>query len=1556
MSKEIIKRISAVVLALVAIICMIVSESTGLTITDTTCVTDLIKATRKDDWYDFKPSNVIGKKINVAATNDLPGGYCVDPENSLLDKGNKYEIVNTFDINNGENKVVVYSIENPKGTEYELSDEKVKPLLMIAYIAMKADENPDYHPTWGYKDTLNRIFNTASWIKKLRKIGLSASFQSCMYDDSYLSAPAVQEKLKAAEKYADKMQKNGPIEEAVLKLSMTKEEKENVSMIVDGGKTYIGPYKVSKSKSCTVGEITVKTDNGEVKASGISTDLKKVVSVEKVADEKEFYVVVDDELEKVSSINVKAKEAIATLKSRMVLVGNSPSQNFLIWKSEETYVQPEVQLPIPTSGKLQILKKDEFNDSNLNLKNIGFMVWSVNKKAYIIVNSKGKIEYVDFETAKKNEFKTNKKGETEVINNLPVGKYKIYETSLPDNLKQYYELPDKTLNDGKGGKVKTKAKLVKVDDKDYVVIKSGQLVPVTAVNHRDFTTLKVQKIDEDTGLPLEGIEFKLFSEVKGKEGWVTTNSKNEVTGTTLKFDEAASFVTQNDGWTAKITTVPVGTYLLYETGLGDYEDIYEELKPIRIYGGNTGGMGLLKGTIDVVANKDNEFSFTAKNKQKYIAISGNVWEDIPTFDANKNKNEINNTYEEDVDYKIDGIEVRLMDKTTKAIVKDENGKELKTKTSNGGKYKFEKVEIDNLANYYVEFTYDGVTYQNVVTPSNVTDTTKTSKAKESDRQGFNDIFTEITGEGQVLNGVTLTYTKTDDRVYSNNIAQKTSDKAKKLVSISKPGDFLIKSVTADKYLSTAYNKLKEANSKKIVKEIKDVNLGVYERTQSVISVAKDVHSTKLSVNGFNHIYTYGAKSEEYNTKRAEDFNVGVKWKKNLVLEGFDPYKTPVYRSDYEYESDDKSKELKVSIIYKIQLVNDSATNSRVTRVNSVVDYFDKRYENIEVGTGLDESTGTIKGNLEYKMDSTYSNDTYAKAIIYTNMDIERGLEGNSKELYVKFDLSKENVGLLLENGELLDNTVEVNSYTIKDGDKLYASFDIYSIPANADPKKPEEFENDTDKAPGLMLAPQDDRTMSGVVFEDNAISEGTGKERIGNGQYDEGETTISGVKVKLVETDRDGNVKANGRTYDAATETVEDGTFSISGYIPGYYKLIYTWGEDSEDGYNVKDYKGTIYVDRDTSKMDWYKQDNRYSDAMDDYKLRIAIDNNDTSTYSDLSKMNSTTKVFGIGIEYSGENPGENITTITTGDSFVRCDVSTMDFGIIERPRQSMSIDKHVSTLKVSTTAKQTLVDAVVNSEGKLEGKYDDVVKGVTGGIDLGYFKVEMDNDIIQDSTAEVGYEIKVTNTSEVDYDSEAYYLYGRKEGNIITIQATGIYDYLKGSNSDAAKNDTMWSIVPVDATQTMELSKIEGKTVIDYVADRLTKELKPGEPVSENIYATKPLANTGDISLENDTEIKGMESGGTTHTSTNPTNPSDPSNSAESTEGTNNDTVTRKFKTGREPQARFSTLFATAEPVTITPPTGENRDYTAVIIISIAAITILGTGIIVIKKKVLNK
>ena len=44
------------------------------------------------------------------------------------------------------------------------------------------------------------------------------------------------------------------------------------------------------------------------------------------------------------------------------------------------------------------------------------------------------------------------------------------------------------------------------------------------------------------------------------------------------------------------------------------------------------------------------------------------------------------------------------------------------------------------------------------------------------------------------------------------------------------------------------------------------------------------------------------------------------------------------------------------------------------------------------------------------------------------------------------------------------------------------------------------------------------------------------------------------------------------------------------------------------------------------------------------------------------------------------------------------------------------------------------------------------------------------------------------------------------------------------------------------------------------------------------------------------------------------------------------------------------------AETVTVTPSTGENRNYLIPAMVIISAFVILGTGIIFIKKKVLNK
>lgn len=83
--------------------------------------------------------------------------------------------------------------------------------------------------------------------------------------------------------------------------------------------------------------------------------------------------------------------------------------------------------------------------------------------------------------------------------------------------------------------------------------------------------------------------------------------------------------------------------------------------------------------------------------------------------------------------------------------------------------------------------------------------------------------------------------------------------------------------------------------------------------------------------------------------------------------------------------------------------------------------------------------------------------------------------------------------------------------------------------------------------------------------------------------------------------------------------------------------------------------------------------------------------------------------------------------------------------------KQSLDITKTVDTVKITDASGRVLVDAKVNSEGKLEGQ----VTGVTGGPSYGYIRAEIDNEIIQCSTAQIGYKITVANNGEVDYADE---------------------------------------------------------------------------------------------------------------------------------------------------------------------------------------------------------
>lgn len=1547
MNKSKLKKISFSIISFILVMLLTITGNMAINVNNGTTVKQLAEASRSDEWYEFNVQQALGKKINGTGGNYdffMQGNYCLDPHTLQTSQGFNYEIVNVIDVNNNSNTVKVYSVENPQGTEYSLSDPKVKPLLVLSYLTQKADENWKPNTIDKYKSSIYCVFNSKSWVNSLRQVGLSKYFYTNVGNYSYEHDYWVNgnEVLKEAEREAEKIANQGAIETASLSVAMTQAEKNKVSIIVENNKTYIGPYKLNLNNGCKVGEITV---NGTEKADGISTDLKTTQSVESVVDNKEFYIVLNKNLDKVNSIKVTAKESVSSMKSRLAILGNSTDQNYMVWKSEKTTIKPEVELEAPKFGKLEIVKVDEFKNSQLNLQNIGFKVYSQNNNNWLKVEN-GKITFVDFDLA--DEFKTDKNGNVSTIDNLPLGRYKIYETSIPSALQDYYYLPTIKLKDNAGKEFPTNAKLVKVNGKDYIDISSGQKATVTVTNSRDYTNFYIIKRDEDTRAMLDGIEFKLYKVATEDQddGWVQFDSNNKVTSANASYEEASSLITVN-GKTQTITKLPVGEYIIFETSVGP--NTQYAIGTYRLNG------GLLNATkLDQKVLKTNETGVTyleETNKQVYIDISGIVWEDVK---EGKNDQVINNILNES-DYKIDGIEVKLIDKTT--------GNAIKTATTaNGGKYTFKNVEIANLGNYYVEFTYDGVTYQSVTTPEDVKDDSITSKAQENARKELNDKFTELTGEGQNLGGVTLSYNKektADGKrsiVTSNNISDRANgiDYDNKLITLTKQGDFTTTSVTADNFLKNRLTELRNANGTTAVKEITNVNLGLFVREQPNLALSKDIYSADVSVNGKTYVYSYSVKEKEVATA------LGVAFEdKNPLSEKY-KYSLPIYKADAVYENDNKSKELQVEITYKIGLINNSS--SLYAKVNALNEIYSKDLEFTKLYTI--DSNGNEK--VLYNSTQEAENGEFLQTS-FNNINVEVA-PGKTEYVYVKFKLPKDEFYNTIEKTLYADkefqNFAEIASYTIyEDSNKnTYAGFDANSIPNNFNINNIDQTdEDDSDNAPGLKLQDAGERTITGTVFEDSD-KDVNDKERIGDGIYTEGENKVANVKVLLINSDNE---------EVASTTSNSNGEYTFTGFIPGDYTIHFVWGEGENTTINNKQvtvdkYKSTIWTTENIAQKQnakWYLEtEPRYSDALDNYEQRVEFDKTTTDLLKMLeanntdATMTSKTNTIEIGVEL------KDYEEVLVNDKVIyKFDISNIDFGLIERPIQSVDITKNVNSIQIKN-GEELLVDAIINSDGQLEGQ----TKGVTGGPGFGYIKIEMDNDLVVGSTAKVGYTIKIKNTSELDYDSKDYYLYGIKdESKLVSLRAEGIYDFIKGL-SPAVELNKDWDVISTNELQgkltaiDTLIEKSYNKNNSEIVLPLTEKTLSLIEDILvkmqlENTTFTQAKYKDAIISRNNISEVDlkvGEEKELTFNTSR--------ILAASDDLVFNNDVeisnVKRTTSGGRSLSLEDSNIYNTSESVFITPPTGEDRNITPIIIISIAATVVLATGIVIIKKTVLKK
>ena len=912
------------------------------------------------------------------------------------------------------------------------------------------------------------------------------------------------------------------------------------------------------------------------------------------------------------------------------------------------------------------------------------------------------------------------------------------------------------------------------------------------------------------------------------------------------------------------------------------------------------------------------------------------------------------------DEMLEGIEVTLFDKAGTEIAK--------TTTDKNGYYEFKDQPASK--QYYIRFKYNGqlyepTTYQRVskiidndgtLGPTTIAERSYATDGKQN-RQNFNNKFTPVDSTHTV-----------PDRNDTTNAA-------------------------FDIYAYTGPNGMEQllyygvSNSKE---ELLNINFGIKDREQFDMNLRKDLVKVDLHINGKSHTYDYPGGEQ--------DLEVDIR--------GTDipDYNRAIRSSDLQYKAaaqyDQDPDKLQVIVTYKIQIRNQSV--GKITGyITDLADYYDTSYEFIR---SYDENEQEI--SWEQQSDISGSGKTYHS--MHTTALADQGID-DKKWIFVEYKVTNDALRALIEEKQSTkENFAQISGYrntyreqrkdlngqVITNAGENAGLIDIDSTPANLNPtdsrvqefvaySKTDEyqslggedktkqsmavFEDDADAAPGLKLIVDDinKRRLTGTVFEDAALAEKLEQdnERLGDGVYAEGENVVNQVKVQLICTNSDVEVKE--------VRTNEDGSYEITDYIPGDYSIKFTYGDyesliavqQNNEMYTGQDYKSTIYQEANYSDSHWYNNniDTRTNDAKDDQTRRNEVNSysedlkytnatvlNSTAqtdeatlrTLADETNMNANTAQMSMEVEYVGQEKTEYL-------------VKNIDLGIIERPRSDIYVEKTVSNLKLSTAGDgQTIFDTNQSVSNLTWVPNTREKRGLIQGT--------VDENLVHGATLELTFSIKVINTGETDYKDETYYNTGviTNANNIVTLDPAMIVDYVSNNLVFDTNLNSGWQEI-TDKTQLTSGNDPYIKAVDENAFNGLQKVI-----VST---ADNPIVQSDPIVPEKAKDKAGKASETQTATVFLTKVISSDGNTTEDTEYENTAEVIESITTNgrRTYNAEIVSIpgnynigepdTALSERIAIVPPFGA-EDVVKYVLIAIAVAGVLGIGIFLIKRKVLRK
>ncbi len=1360
--------------------------------------------------------------------------------------------------------------------------------------------------------------------------------------------------------------------------------------------------KINGSSSITNGAVTVTSQSNNESSSNatvFTTPASGTVDINNIALGK-YYIEETSESDQYRRDIYEAKVKIGSSDETDATIVNSTTVGPI-----EVKTNTETSLTLKDyrqRGALKIIKQDE--ESGKRLANVGFKIYNSDTYNYLVSSrnqwdgkywmdprpENGFTENEDNATI----FYTDNNGEI-YIEHLDAGNYVIQEISNPNY--GYLEM---------------------VGDSEVEVGKDDNPKIYIINNKKNTGNLNINKLDYDNrNLTISNVDFKLaIKDDDGSEEYVVINNIGNgiAQGTTLISDnsgmrmtknssEATTFRTDNNGQikilnmlegTYEVKEISVGynfgydidgNYIWYKTDEPDENGNYIEQKLSEDEDGEIVVTVEHQSSLETSNVNTNQYNRVyVYNKRKYIKVSGFAWED--RINDNKESKKDSRWVENTDDKRLQYVPVTL---------KKADGSVIGTTiTDKDGKYVFgdyendsnaQKILIEDLKGAYVEFEYNGMGYKSLddydkpefsLQEKKNSDGKVMSKivvndkntATDSDlRDDFNNKYATIGKNSSFNNNNQKTY---DIRYNSSNHESKVIYGNN--LKYGYEGQKYPISGIDDQYKIKAHTKQKTENiictdytidtlRQNGISEVSGINLGVVEREMPDLAITEDMEKVDISLNGYTHTYKYEQRYKNANEFAGGDgFNVNVKFASKYSENS---YTREVYASDVVYNNQAENKgKLKISMTYKIRLRNEATGLTSI--IKTLANYYDARYDSIDVKDS--------EGN-SLKVETAGGGNGLRRANITLNQQLKKE---TTKEIYITYNLGNDAINSLLNDNMTLNSVSEIASYSTIEGDnKAYAGIDIDSAPDNATPTDTNTYEDDTDRAPSLKLQLKDPRVVQGTVWEDGAIQsllkkQGYEKQRVGDGIYDTKENTVKKVKVELI-SKQEGKVaklyNTNNAISDAVTETDEKGKYIFTGVIPDKYYVRFTYGDNSviyDPQGNVKknvvaeDYKSTIYRGGNKQAVAamtdyWYRGEtsdknvSRLSDAKDTIgvnqdgtEIPDIVNNRTTEneiTYETASKsrglkeIKADTREFDIKLEYdiNLNNTTEYIDEFGNNKLIFKFD--NIDFGIIERPIQELKLKKEIDNVKISLANGVNLV----NGNPKTE-----TLSGVKILGDDVY--VEMDNELMQGAKLTVKYAISVDNSGcEIDYNDEDYYIYGTvpaNNENYMIATVVDMFDYLPEDVTLNTTDQEDWKIQKITSDMKGKLlsnevyKAVEKRTNIVHLNPaKKVFEMEPGsERRSTSLTVDKLLTSSSDdLTFENDIEIiklRGRKSRNSTPGNYNPT--------TNQIHEEDDDNVT----------------------LTITGPTGSNKQYVVYGVVGISMLIVIGIGIIVIKKKILNK